>query len=392
MKRLLIFSLLLLTTKLFAQSYKIDSDKMDSNMMRWNCPEIEHYQDLIASLHNEDVKIWATNVMDKFDLYAASPTEKYIITQAVLKVENPNYEKENLLNIIAAGLKQKGWGKKLTISKTEYSIQAIHTVEVAVHSTFFETFKVSVTPILSIAIAQNNNIIIQFVADNYTNAVYSNSNNTCTRKMNEKVTDVFPFNKKSSNKNTYSRAYIGTYVYFWDFISKFRDFLNINFTQDDRFLEKKRYKELNDSLFAKYGEPTKVIYDGVKSMDINSEIRFYEKAQKVCFMGKTINFNDIISCEIVDDPTIIPSRSTTVGAGIGLFGFGLTGNETYTTPEKIIHNYVVIIKIDNLDLPFIHIVTGTNDLKAKEIASSFEYILRHQKKETKSVGYPRKRK
>ena len=67
MKRLLIFSLLLLTTKLFAQSYKIDSDKMDSNMMRWNCPEIEHYQDLIASLHNEDVKILIKAENNKYD-------------------------------------------------------------------------------------------------------------------------------------------------------------------------------------------------------------------------------------------------------------------------------------------------------------------------------------
>lgn len=39
---------------------------------------------------------------------------------------------------------------------------------------------------------------------------------------------------------------------------------------------------------------------------------------------------------------------------------------------------MVNIKVDNLAAPYIRIVTGENEQKAREIASSFEYILRHQ--------------
>ena len=95
-------------------------------------------------------------------------------------------------------------------------------------------------------------------------------------------------------------------------------------------------------------------------------------------MGKTIDFKDIINCEVIDDPKFIPGYKTTYGAGISFFGFGFGGAETYATPDKTIHNFVVHIKIDNLVTPFVHIATGKNEQKAAEIASCFEYIIRHQ--------------
>jgi len=98
-------------------------------------------------------------------------------------------------------------------------------------------------------------------------------------------------------------------------------------------------------------------------------------------MGKTIDFQDIMSCEVVDDPQYIPGRSTTLGAGLCIFGFGLGGAETVRTPDKTIHNYVVNVKIDNMGTPLIRIGTGQNEYKATEIASTFEYILRHQQKD-----------
>lgn len=38
--------------------------------MRWNCPEIEKYQNLLVSMKNDDYKIYANNVKEKFELYA----------------------------------------------------------------------------------------------------------------------------------------------------------------------------------------------------------------------------------------------------------------------------------------------------------------------------------
>ena len=95
-------------------------------------------------------------------------------------------------------------------------------------------------------------------------------------------------------------------------------------------------------------------------------------------MGKTINFKDVMSCMIDDDPKFIPSHSYTYGAGLSFFGIGIGGAQTTTTPGKTIHNYVVKVKIDNLKVPFIYIATGQDEHKATEIQSSFEYIMRHQ--------------
>lgn len=85
-----------------------------------------------------------------------------------------------------------------------------------------------------------------------------------------------------------------------------------------------------------------------------------------------------MSCNIIDDPQFIPGHSSTYGAGISFFGIGLGGADTYTTPDKTIHNYVVDIKVDNLAIPFIRIATNQNEFRAKEIASVFDYILRHR--------------
>ena len=93
----------------------------------------------------------------------------------------------------------------------------------------------------------------------------------------------------------------------------------------------------------------------------------------------------IVSCKIDDDPSFIPGRTTTYGTGISFFGFGFGAKETSSTASRTIHNYVVNIKVDNLAAPYIRIVTGENEQKAREIASSFEYILRHQQTTPKKI-------
>jgi hypothetical protein len=116
----------------------------------------------------------------------------------------------------------------------------------------------------------------------------------------------------------------------------------------------------------------------------------FEEVQKIVFMGKTLDFKDVMSCEIVDDPTFIPGHSTTTGAGLFFFGIGLGGAETRRTADRTIHNYVVDVKMDNLRIPLIRIATGQNEYKATEIATVFEYILRHQDS-TKSSSISRTR-
>lgn len=241
-----------------------------------------------------------------------------------------------------------------------------------------------------IKLVEDDKLIISFCTNSYENGVYD-SRNRHIRSYNDKISDVFPFVSKSSHKITYAKAYVGTYLYFWNFISELHNELNTNFTKDPIMLNQLRYQYSQDSLRVKYGEPTKVITGQTTSPDIHKELRFYEDAQKIVFMGKTINFNDIISCEVVDDPTFIPGRTTTYGLGFSIFGIGIGGADSYTTPDRTIHSYVVNVKIDNMSTPLIYIATGQNEQKANEIAAVFEYILRHQPNKSNTVTTQKKK-
>ena len=329
--------------------------------MKWVCPEIEKYLSLFNSIRNEDYKIYADNIKENIELYTdpSSPADKYLVTQAVLNIENPLFSTENLLNYISNWIKKnKGWEKaKVDLDKENKKIVSSAAIHVASHSTFLDIYKVSVTPKLVILLIEGNQLLVSFSTDSYKNDVYDSHNKYC-RTYREKISDAYPFAPKSSYKNTYSKAYVGTYLYFWNFISNLYNDLNTNYSRDAKMLAQLHYEYSKDSLVAMYGEPTKVIADQTISPDVNNEIHFYEKAQKVVFMGKTIDFKDIVSCDIVDDPQFIPGRSTTLGAGISFFGFGFGGAETYRTPDKTIHNYVVNVKIDSMVTPSSELLQG----------------------------------
>lgn len=368
--------------------------------MQWVCPEISKYQNLINSLRDNDCLVYANNVKEKIEPVTSpsSPNEKLLVTQAILTITNPLFHTENLLNYIEAWIKKnKGWEKtKIEVDKVNKKITiATATVHVASHAAFLDTYKVSILPSLVILL-EDDKLIISFATKIYKNDEY-NKDNKFVRTYYANISEVYPFVPKSSYKKTYAKAYVGAYQYFWDFISRLCNDLNTNFSRDSKMLTQLHYEYSKDSLFAKYGEPTKVIADQTQTPDVNKELRFYEEAQKFVFMGKTINFEDVVSCEIVDDPKFIPGRSTTLGAGISFFGFGFGGAETHRTPDKTIHNYVVDVKIDNMGTPFIRIATGQNEHKATEIASTFEYILRHQESNkvndtTKKVTINRRKK
>jgi len=385
------------TLGISAQGFKLEKTNQSSSM-KWNCPEIKKYQELLFSLKNENFKIYASNVKENFELLSdpASPSEKYLVTQAILNIENPLFNTENLLNHIANWIKTnkvyKSWGEHLNFDMDNKKITSAASIQVATHASYLNNYRVYVSPTLVIQLIENNQLMVLFMADSYKNIEYAGSDNRLSRTFNEKISEVFPFVPKSSHKNTYAKAYVGTYLYFWSFIDDLKDDLNKNFTKDMKMLSKIQYEHSKDSLKAIYGEPTKIIADNMPTPDINRELRFYENAQRVVFMGKTIYFEEIISCEIADDPQYIPGRSTTYGAGLCIFGFGFGGAETYSTPGKTLHNYVVNVKIDNLAIPFIRIGTGSNEYKATDIASSFEYILRHQQDSKSSKTKKTRRK
>lgn len=395
MKFLLVLVACFWSTAIFAQTSEVlsYSKVSQSAPMRWICPAVETYLGVIDSLadNTEDCKECAVKLKEKFGLYNSTlkPGEKLIATQAILQIYNPIYNEENLLNYISVWVqKKKEWKNNLKIDKAEKDISGMATVNVANHGGWASVYKMFTSPYLDIKILDRDRVLVAFLTGNFKmNEV--NGNGSTARTSDVKINDVFPLVQKSSYKNSYAKAYIGTYQYFWKFIGELRDDLNKNFTQDARLMSQLRYEHASDSLRNIYGEPTNVISHLSTTLDVNSEIRFYEKAQKVVFMGKTINFKDVMSCVIDDDPQFIPGRSYTYGAGLSFFGIGIGCAETTTTPNKTIHNYVVKVKIDNLKIPFIYIATGQNEHKATEIQASFEYIMRHQQRTvggTKSKG------
>lgn len=360
--------------------------------MKWICPEIEKYQDLLYSQRNDDFKTYANNIKYRIDLYSnpQQPTDKYLVTQAVFTIENPLFDTENLLKHISSWIKgaKKEWAKNLEMDLKEKAVSSFASIHVASHAAFIETFKVFVTPTLVIQLNnEGNKLLVSFRTNTYENGVY-NDKNKRMRTIKDKISEVYPFAEKSSHKITYAKAYVGTYLYFWNFISDLRNELNTNFTKDAKMLNQLSYEYSVDSLRAKYGEPTKVIAEQTTQPNIHKELRFYESAQKFVFMGKTIDFEDIMSCVVVDDPKFIPGRTTTYGLGFSIFGIGIGGADTYTTPNKTIHSYVVNVKIDNMGTPLIYIATGQNKQMANEIAAVFEYILRHQQSK-KNAGSPK---
>ena len=286
--------------------------------------------------------------------------------------------------------RQGGWGKKMIMDIDNNEIMSVNEVQVGQYSSFVSNFKAYISPNLVIKLIEEDKLLISFVTKEY-KVVERSSDNRSTHTYISEISKVYPFVPKSSRKNTYAAAYVGAYQYVWMFISNLRDELNENFSRDKEYLATLRYEHSRDSLCAKYGEPTKIINNLSNTLDINNEIYFFEDAQKVVFMGKTINFKDIMSCTIDDDPQFIPGRSTTYGAGISFFGIGLGGKETTRTADKVIHNYVVDIKIDNLKVPFIRIAIGQDEHKATDIASTIEYVIRH-KQSNKTYSTQKSRK
>lgn len=345
--------------------------------MEWICPGIEKYQGILSSKKNEDVKLWADAIKEDFQPYTDPSNGKHLLTQTVFTVENPLYDTNNLIDYISSWLKKEGWGSNLKVDKENKTFSSfIKEKHIASHADFLHVYKVYISPYIEIHLLDDNQLSIAFLASDYTNKEYGSDNRLITT-YNKKIGEVYPFVPKSTHKNTYAKAYVSTYIDFWNTISKLRSDLNLNFSKDTKFLQQKHYEYSVDSLASKYGEVTKVIFDETQPNDVTKQIRIYEDAKKAVVLGQTIDFKDLMSCEITDDPKYAPGRSYSVGGGISIFGFGLGGSQTINEPGKVIHNYLVNIKLDNLKTPLILILTGRNEAKAQEILACFEYILRH---------------
>lgn len=357
-----------------------------SAVMKWSCADVEKYQGLLAEWQDNDEKVYANRVMENIQLYTdPASQQKLLLTQALLTVENSEFEAINLLDHIGLWLKRKGWDSKhQSIDLEKKQIISAISAQVATHSTYLDVYKISVTASLSITLKDDHTLSVLLLTQHYNNSKYVGTN-VKPIVIQDKIAEVFPFNPKSSYKNSYAKAYVGTYKYFWNFISDLRKELNTNFSVD-KVLMKQKQAEAEQAariaaevaLTAKYGNPTKVIRNPLEKKDVKKEVMFFEESKTVLFMGEPVRFKDIMSVEMSDDPTFIPGKTTSMGLGLSFFGLGLGGSESVRTPDKTIHNYVVNIKIDSLATPLIRVAAGQNEALAMELVSTIEYIIRHK--------------
>ncbi len=365
--------------------------------MKWNCPDILKYQNLFLSEKEYKSKDYANKMKELFPLYSSKtyPGEKFVIVKTIFDISNPLYEPKNLLDYLASWIKDKKWDKNMKIDYEEKKVTTTATFNVANHYAFYRN-AVDVNATMSCHIIDNKQLMVAFTFDTYKNSEYTSTDYKPARQWEDKVCNVYPFSEKGGYKNTYAEAFTGAHKKIWAFITVLNEDLNTKFANDKKMINQLHYEYACDSLTKIYGcEPTKVIADKEMEPCVNNELRFYEGAKKLVFMGKTVSFNDIISVEIDDDPQFIPGATRTYGAGICFFGFGFYSGRTVSEASKTIHNYVVNVKIDNLKCPFIHIATGGNEPKANELCSAFEYLIRHQTKRPaniKRTGTTRKKR
>lgn len=312
-------------------------------VMQWVCPEIEDSLNLIYSVRNKDYKIYAENLKEKFGLYKGpNSTENSIVAHAVIKIENSLFDPNHLLEYISNYIKRYNkWGQNVKVDQLNKEITSDASfINVANHTRYIRDNSVSISPKLFLKILNEQNIEIYLSVDKYKNDERGSDGNL-SKTIYANVSDVYPFDPKSAYKNTYSKAYVGTYNYVWDFIYNLRNDLNKNFTKDEKLLTDLHYRYSRDSLAAIYGEPTQVFTGFSKTPDVNKEIYFYQKTKKVLITGMIFDFKDIVTCEMDDDSRFIPGSTTTYGSGITIFGIEMGGTTTTSTPDVTIHNYLV---------------------------------------------------
>lgn len=159
-------------------------------------------------------------------------------------------------------------------------------------------------------------------------------------------------------------------------------------------LKTEEYNKLKQELIDKNGEPDKTII--LKDLDINSEINVFEDIKKVFVLGKEYSFKEIISCQLSDNSKVVKGKITAVtksknGSVIGRAVVGdlvagpagaIIGGTTAKKQtefiqgaDKTVHDYTVIINVDNISDPVVRIHTGGREELTNEILGLFNIII-----------------
>lgn len=168
--------------------------------------------------------------------------------------------------------------------------------------------------------------------------------------------------------------------------------------------EKQRIYDLKkDKIITKYGIPDKTIY--IEWYNLKKEIMVFKSSKMLLLLGEEISFDDVINCTISDNPIVekgkieYNSKTTTnngsmlgravvggvlAGGAGAIIGGATASKNTYTTAVQgndiIVHNYTVVININNLARPIIRIHLGKDETHVNEIVGLMNVIISNNNK------------
>ena len=168
-------------------------------------------------------------------------------------------------------------------------------------------------------------------------------------------------------------------------------------------LKEKQYIDLLESLKSKHGNYNKVIniYDNSnRYYNLNEQLIVFESDSYVYFQEKEYKMNDFLDCSLLDNSQIINGSTTaTIKAqngniakraiigdillgGTGAIIGGATAKKDVTyhkTPDIKIHDYKIVLNMNDFEKPIITINYGTNETQAYYIMSIFSIIIKRGK-------------
>lgn len=161
------------------------------------------------------------------------------------------------------------------------------------------------------------------------------------------------------------------------------------------WVQKKRdsFNEWIKSMKNQYGEIEVMI--PIAPSDPQRTVLIFKEKQEIYFSPSWLKFSDIISSQVVDNPKIKAGtvvavtqknlwneikRSSMQRSFGQTAGTWLAGPEKYTTeyqkePDKIYHNYSVIINTLNISRPIFEIHVGDDEQTARQINATINAII-----------------
>lgn len=156
------------------------------------------------------------------------------------------------------------------------------------------------------------------------------------------------------------------------------------------------YKKRIEYLHSQYGYPDKTMKLW-ESYNHNSIIMVWMKAGRIFIAGRDLLINDILGFELVDNSTVkkgsvfyetktnagnMVKRAVIGGILLGGVGAAIGGvtakRKTITNQQndEIIHNYTLIININNISNPVINYYLGDNATRAREVVGLLNALVK----------------